>query len=199
MKDVVWFSEVDKNDVNLVGGKGANLGELYKLDINIPNGFIITSQAYFKSLASSGTVDRIRAILYDLDINNPENLQSKALACQNEILKVSLDKNLEHEIKSFYRKLSGRHDLFVAVRSSATAEDLPQASFAGQQSTFLNIKGVKELKKAVLGSWASLFEARAIFYRSEKKFDHFKVGIAVPIQKMIKFLFTSIKYGPCFK
>ena len=186
MKNVVWFSEVDKNDVNLVGGKGANLGELYKLNINIPNGFIITSQAYFESLASFGTLDRIRAILYDLDIDNPENLQSKALACQNEILKISLDKNLEHEIKSFYKKLSGRHDLSVAVRSSATAEDLPQASFAGQQSTFLNIKGVKELKKAVLSSWASLFEARAIFYRSEKKFDHFKVGIAVPIQKMVE-------------
>ena len=94
MKNVVWFSEVDKNDVNLVGGKGANLGELYKLNINIPNGFIITSQAYFESLASFGTLDRIRAILYDLDIDNPENLQSKALACQNEILKISLDKNL---------------------------------------------------------------------------------------------------------
>ena len=186
MKDIVWFSEVDKDDVALVGGKGANLGELYKLDINIPNGFIITSQAYFNALKSAGTIDRIRGILYGLNVDNPLDLESRALACQREILNLNLDKSLENKVEKYYKKLSGSQDIFVAVRSSATAEDLPQASFAGQQSTFLNVRGKKELKSAILKAWASLFEARAIFYRTEKKFDHFKVRIALPIQKMVE-------------
>src|SRR3990167_5111082 len=87
MKDIVWFSEVDKDDVNLVGGKGANLGELYKLNINIPNGFIITSQAYFNALNSTGAIDRIRGILYGLNIDNPLDLESRAQACQKKIIK----------------------------------------------------------------------------------------------------------------
>ena len=186
MKDFVWFSEVDKDDVALVGGKGANLGELYKLNINIPNGFIITSQVYFNALKSTGAVDRIRGILYGLNTDNPLDLESRALACQREILNLEIDKIIENKIEKYYKKLSGSHDIFVAVRSSATAEDLPQASFAGQQSTFLNVRGKKELKRAISKAWASLFEARAIFYRTEKKFDHFKVGIALPIQKMIQ-------------
>src|SRR3989338_3002388 len=138
MKDIVWFSEVDKDDVALVGGKCANLGELYKLDINIPNGFIITSQAYFNALKSAGTIDRIRGILYGLNVDNPLDLESRALACQREILNLNLDKSLENKVEKYYKKLSGSQDILVAVRSSATAEDLPQASFAGQQSTLFS-------------------------------------------------------------
>lgn len=186
MQDIVWFSEVDKDDGALVGGKGANLGELYNLDVSIPNGFIVTSEAYFKNLKDSGTLDRIRGILYGLDIENPTLLQSKALACQEEIKKIELDEELERKLYEYYKKLSGPKDVYVAVRSSATAEDLPEASFAGQQSTFLNVRGNGNLKKALLEAWASLFEARAIFYREEKKFDHFKVGIAIPVQKMVQ-------------
>src|SRR4030042_1857963 len=194
MPDIVWFSQVDKEDVPLVGGKGANLGELYKLGISIPNGFIITSQAYFENIKRSGTLDRIKGILYDVDVENPVLLDSKAKACQAEIKKISLDNNLEQKIYDYYERLSNGKSVYVAVRSSATAEDLPEASFAGQQSTFLNICGKKKLKEAILNAWASLFEARAIFYRVQKQFDHFKVGIALPIQKMVQSEVSGIMF-----
>ncbi len=185
-QDIVWFSQVDKEDVGLVGGKGANLGELAKIGAPVPDGFIVTSNAYFDNLKKSGAYDRIRGILYDLDSNNPGQLETKALACQKQIKKIQLDRGLEEKLNNFYKKLSGTRDVLVAVRSSATAEDLPQASFAGQQSTFLNIIGKKALKEALLNAWASLFEARAIFYRVNQHFDHFKVGIAIPVQKMVQ-------------
>lgn len=184
-KDIVWFSEVDKEDVGLVGGKGANLGELSKINIPIPNGFIVTSSAYFKNLDKSGALDRIKGTLYDLDVENPTQLQIKAEACQKEIRNTDLDSKLEKTLYEFYNKLKGSKNTFVAVRSSATAEDLPEASFAGQQSTFLNVKNNKGLKSALLDVWASLFEARAIFYRASKNYDHFKVKIAVVVQLMI--------------
>ncbi len=186
MPDVVWFSEVDKEDGDLVGGKGANLGELYRIKIPLPNGFIVTAEAYFYSITKSGTLDRIRGILYGLDSENPNQLQQKALECQEEIKKIILGKELEEKIYKFYDELSQKKDKFVAVRSSATAEDLPEASFAGQQSTFLNIRGHQNLKKAILDAWASLFEARAIYYRVQKNFDHFKIGIAIPVQLMVQ-------------
>lgn len=186
MRDLVWFSEVDKDEGALVGGKGANLGELAKIKIPIPNGFIVTSEAYFENLTRSGTLDRIKGILYGLNVDDPMILESKANACQEEIKKIRLDDNFEKSIYKFYDKLSSGKNARVAVRSSATAEDLPEASFAGQQSTFLNVLGHRDLKEAILGAWASLFEARAIFYRVQKNFDHFKVGIAVLVQKMIQ-------------
>lgn len=194
MEEIVWFSQVDKNDINLVGGKGANLGELYNLNIPVPNGFIVTSDAYFENLIKSGAQDRLRSHLYGLDIENPTLLQSKALICQEEIKKIKLDKNLEKKLYKYYRELSGPKDAYVAVRSSATAEDLPEASFAGAQKTFLNVKGKTDLKEALLGSWASLFEARAIFYRVQNNFDHFKVRIAVPVQKMIQSDISGIMF-----
>ena len=185
-KDVVWFSEVDKKDGGLVGGKGANLGELAKIGAPIPDGFIVTSHAYFDTIRESGALDRIKGILFNLNVEDPVALDSKARACQEEVKKVELDESLKNKIEKYYKKLSGGRNALVAVRSSATAEDLPQASFAGQQSTFLNIRGEKELIEAILGCWASLFEARAIFYRQEQNFDHFKVGIAVPVQVMVQ-------------
>ena len=186
MEDVVWFKDVDKDDIKYVGGKGANLGELYKAKIPVPNGFIVTAQAYFKNVEETGAIDRIKGLLFNLDIENPVNLQEKAEACQSEIKKMELDSQLSKKIDKFYDELSGARDAYVAVRSSATAEDLPEASFAGQQATFLNVAGKKAVRQAVLDAWASLFEARAIFYRVQKNFDHFKVGIAVPIQIMVQ-------------
>ena len=186
MKDLVWFSEVDKNDTAMVGGKGANLGELYKIGIPVPNGFVITSEAYFRTVRESGAIDKIRGILFNLDVENPVLLAQKAQECQNEITSIKLDTKLESAIENYYKKLTHAKNKLVAVRSSATAEDLPEASFAGQQKTFLNVSGASELKEAVLNAWASLFEARAIFYRVEKNFDHFKVGIALPVQLMVE-------------
>ncbi|MDO8487037.1 MAG: phosphoenolpyruvate synthase [Candidatus Curtissbacteria bacterium] len=186
MKDLVWFSEIDKNDTALVGGKGANLGELYKIGAPVPNGFIITAQAYFRTLEDSGAIDKIKGILFNLDVENPALLADKALACQKVISGIKLDPKLESQVNSYYNKLTQSKNKLVAVRSSATAEDLPEASFAGQQKTFLNISGTGKLQKAVLDGWASLFEARAIYYRVQKGFDHFKVGIALPVQLMVE-------------
>lgn len=186
MQQVFWFDEVDKNDIRLVGGKGANLGELTRIGVPVPNGFIITADAYFEATGKSGVLDRIRGILYDINIEDPISLDSKAKACQQEIKKIKLPQDLKDKILKYYEKLTKGKKAYVAVRSSATAEDLPEASFAGQQSTFLNVKGKEELLESVLLAWASLFEARAIFYRQEKKFDHTKVGIAVPVQLMVQ-------------
>lgn len=186
MEDVVWFKDVDKNDVATVGGKGANLGELAKIGAPVPDGFIVTAQAYFDTAEKSGALDRIKGILYELNTEDPVALDTKAKTCQKEIEKIELPQELKEKILKFYEKLSKGKNALVAVRSSATAEDLPEASFAGQQSTFLNIKGRNELLEAILSAWASLFEARAIFYRQEHKFDHAKVGIAIPVQIMIQ-------------
>src|SRR3990167_5271362 len=186
MQNVVWFKDVDKSDIPTVGGKGANLGELTKIGAPVPNGFIISADAYFEAVTASGVLDRIRSILYGINVEDPVALDTKASACQEEIKKIVLSKELKAEIFKFYEKLSNGKNALVAVRSSATAEDLPEASFAGQQATFLNVRGKQELTSAILAAWASLFEARAIFYRQQQNFDHAKVGIAVPVQIMVQ-------------
>lgn len=182
-KNIVWFDEVTKADIPLVGGKGANLGEMVHAKIPVPPGFIVTAEAYFKFLAGSGLADEIRRYLENLNVNDSKRLQEVAELIKDKISRAPIPPNMVKEIKQAYRKLGQG---LVAVRSSATAEDLPEASFAGQQRTFLNIQGEDDVVAAIQGCWASLFEPRAIFYRVEQGFDHFKVGIAVPVQKMIQ-------------
>ena len=182
-KTIVWFNEITKNDIPIVGGKGANLGEMTRFGIPVPPGFVVTASAYFDFLKQTGLIDKIRRLLEPVDVNDSRKLQQTAEEVQQLILKAAMPPKLAQEIEQAYIKL-GRG--LVAVRSSATAEDLPEASFAGQQRTFLNIEGEKEVVEAVQGCWASLFEARAIFYREELDFDHFKVGIAVPVQRMVQ-------------
>lgn len=188
MKNIIWFREVDKDDTALVGGKGANLGELTRAGLPVPPGFIVTSVAYFEFLKKTGLDKKIKSILRGLDVENSKKLNEAAVLIQKEILSKPMPTMLSKDIAASYQKLytSFENAMFVAVRSSATAEDLPQASFAGQQKTFLNVSGAEEVIKAVRKSWASLFEARAIYYREVNHFDHLKVGIAVPIQKMIQ-------------
>jgi pyruvate, water dikinase len=182
-KTIVWFDEVGKKDLATVGGKGANLGELTSAKIPVPQGFIVTAQAYYAFLEQTGISSQIRQILSDLNPHDSKQLQQKAEEIQQVILKRDVPPALVNEIKMAYKKMGeGR----VAVRSSATAEDLPEASFAGQQSTFLNVYGESQVVEAIKGCWASLFNARAIFYRVEQKYDHFKVGIAVPVQRMVQ-------------
>jgi pyruvate,water dikinase len=180
---VVWFEEVTKKDVPLVGGKGANLGEMTNAHIPVPPGFIVTASAYFDFLKKTKIGDKIHGLLTPLDANNSRQLQEVAEKIKDVILQAKMPPELSREIKESYRKMGGG---LVAVRSSATAEDLPEASFAGQQRTFLNIEGEDEVVTAVQGCWASLFEPRAIFYREQQGFDHFKVGIAVPVQRMVQ-------------
>jgi pyruvate,water dikinase len=182
-KAIVWFNEVSKEDVPTVGGKGANLGEMTKAKIPVPPGFIVTADAYFDFLKKSKLVGRISRLLKPLNPDNSNQLHQIAGQIKQLILDTPIPPETAEEIKHSYTKMGGG---LVAVRSSATAEDLPEASFAGQQRTFLNIEGRKEVITAVRGCWASLFEPRAIFYRHQQGFDHFKVGIAVPVQKMVQ-------------
>ncbi len=182
-KPIVWFDEVTRKDIPTVGGKGANLGEMTNAGIPVPPGFIVTATAYFDFLEKTGITEKIRQLLKSVDVNNSRQLQQVAQQVQQVILKAGMPPELADEIRKAYSKLG---DGLVAVRSSATAEDLPEASFAGQQSTFLNLKGEEAVISAVQRCWASLFEARAIFYREQQGFDHFKVGIAIPVQRMVQ-------------
>ena len=181
-KDLVWFDEVDKEDLLLVGGKGANLGELTKAAIPVPPGFIVTTESYFLFLDESGLHQQIGEILESLNPDDSEQLLQIATEIKDMITNATMPQHIADEIREAYGKMGG----LVAVRSSATAEDLPEASFAGQHRTFLNVRGEEEVIVAVQGCWASLFEPRAIFYRHEQGLDHLKVGIAVPVQRMVQ-------------
>jgi pyruvate,water dikinase len=180
--NVAWFMEIGKEDLPLVGGKGANLGELTNLEIPVPPGFIVTTQSYFHFLDDSGLRTKIKGILKKLDADNSKNLEKSATRIKELITNARMPQKIADEIKEAYAKLGG----LVAVRSSATAEDLPEASFAGQQRTFLNIQGEEEVVAAVQGCWASLFEPRAIFYREQHGLNHIRVGIAVVVQRMVQ-------------
>jgi len=194
-KLVVWFKEVDKADLPLVGGKGANLGEMFKIGIPVPDGFIVTSEAYYVFLKDSGIKPKLEAILKDLDVSHSNRLEKAAKQVRDLILKAPIPKEISDGIIKHYHEMGKTfHDPLVAVRSSATAEDLPTASFAGQQDTYLNVKGEASVVQHVRRCWASLFTARAIFYRVENKFDHFKVGIAVPVQKMVQSVSSGIMF-----
>lgn len=182
-KAVVWFNEVTKKDIPLVGGKGANLGEMTNAGIPVPPGFIVTAAAYFDFIEKAELTDKIRTLLEPLDVHDSKKLQDIAAKVQQLIEDADMPPEIAREIEQAYIKMGKG---LVAVRSSATAEDLPEASFAGQQATFLNVQGEKDVVKAVQGCWASLFGARAIFYRQEQGFEHFKVGIAVPVQRMVQ-------------
>lgn len=182
-KTVVWFNEVTKEDIPLVGGKGANLGEMTHAQIPVPPGFIVTANTYFNFLQKTSLTVKIRKLLEYVDVDESKQLQEAAAQVRQLISEAELPPEIGQEIKQAYIKMGEGP---VAVRSSATAEDLPDASFAGQQRTFLNIEGADEVVHAVQECWASLFEARAVFYRVQQGFDHFKVGIAVPVQKMVQ-------------
>jgi pyruvate,water dikinase len=182
-KAIVWFNEVTKKDIPLVGGKGANLGEMTNAGIPVPSGFIVTASAYFDFIEKANLQGKIKSLLDPLNIHDSKQLQETAEKVQKLITDATMPAELAKEIEQAYVKMGKG---LVAVRSSATAEDLPEASFAGQQATFLNVEGEKDVVKAVQDCWASLFGARAIFYRQEQGFEHFKVGIAVPVQRMVQ-------------
>lgn len=182
---VVWFKEIGRHDIPLVGGKGANLGEMTQAGIPVPNGYCVTAPAYYYFLDENNLRDEIKEVLTGLDINNNKELFAASKRAKEVILKAKMPEDLAVQIIESYHQFPHKNQE-VAVRSSATAEDLPDASFAGQQATYLNISGDDDVVKTVQKCWASLFEARAIFYREEKGFDHFKVGIAVPVQMMVQ-------------
>jgi pyruvate,water dikinase len=187
-KYVVWFKDVGKEDVAIVGGKGANLGEMTQAGFPVPPGFIITVHAYTEFIERSNLKEKISTILSTVDVNKSKSLDEVAKKIQSLITRAEFPRDIALEIIRAYFKLGGnltKHAV-VAVRSSATAEDLPGASFAGQQATFLNVQGEANLVEKVKEAWASLFTARAIFYRATNHYDHFKIGIAIPVQKMVE-------------
>ena len=192
-KFVYFFNELSIKDVPLVGGKNASLGEMYshltKKGVKIPNGFATTAEAYNYFLDSTGLKKKIQEILRGLDTKNVKDLMKRGNAIRKLIVSTEMPKDFQTAIVKAYRELSVGYknkNIDVAVRSSATAEDLPDASFAGQQETFLNISGEKDLLLAVRKCIASLFTNRAISYRVDKKFDHFSIALSVGVQKMVR-------------
>ncbi|RLC93888.1 MAG: phosphoenolpyruvate synthase [Chloroflexi bacterium] len=183
LKMIAWFDQLSKADIPLAGGKGANLGEMTRSQIPVPPGFVVTAYAYFRFLEEAKLTEKIRAYLTGLDARDSKTLEQAANQIKDLISQATMPAGIAEEIRQAYRSMGGG---LVAVRSSATAEDLPEASFAGQQRTFLNVEGEDSVVAAVQGCWASLFEPRAIFYRVEQGFDHLQVGIAVPVQRMVQ-------------
>ncbi|MEK7155045.1 MAG: phosphoenolpyruvate synthase [Patescibacteria group bacterium] len=184
MQYIKWFKEISKEDIGIAGGKGANLGELTQAGIPVPPGFVVLASAYFDFLESNKLRPKIHQILSTTDIEDPAQLNPASQKIQKLMEKSSVPAEIAKQIFQSYHKLGSRQA--VAVRSSATAEDLPEASFAGQQESYLNVLGDANVVAKVKACWISLFGARSIFYRHQQKFDHFKVGIAVPIQAMIQ-------------
>ncbi|MBP2025011.1 phosphoenolpyruvate synthase [Peptoniphilus stercorisuis] len=194
---IKWFDEIGKDDIPVVGGKGANLGELTSMGLPVPPGFCITASGYDKFIDYAELDEVVKFLMEPLDVDNVDALQEVGTAIQNKINQGEIYSELEDEIISAYREFSekiGVKDPEVAVRSSATAEDLPDASFAGQQDTYLHIRGEEELIKHVRACWASLWTSRAIYYREKQNFDHFDVSLSVVIQKMV----NSEKSGVMF-
>jgi len=213
VKRVMWFSEISKDDIAYVGGKGANLGEMFRANLPIPEGFVVTAQTYKEFIERTNIKDKIIAITEKItDPEDTAKLQELANEIQKLVLSTEIPNEIKEEIIETYDELCQeagsastvksaeqilnsiktqnvnniqKEQLFVAIRSSATAEDLPEASFAGQQATFLNIKGREQIVQAVRACWASLFTARAIYYRIRNGFPHDKVLIAVVVQKMV--------------
>lgn len=193
MKFIKWLDEVSIEDVGLVGGKNASLGEMLKElkneGVNIPYGFALTAQSYWYLLESSHIKEKIESTLEALNTHDINDLQTKCAAVRQMIEQAQLPQDLVQEIKEAYIKLSSMYstqNTDVAVRSSATAEDLPDASFAGQQDTYLNVKGIENVIKYVKKCYASIFTDRATSYRHDKGFNHFDIGLSVTVQKMAR-------------
>ena len=199
---VKWFSELDKNSGAVAGGKGANLAEIYNMKVPVPPGFVVTAQAYDYFIEKAGIKEKIKMLLSEINYEDTKQLDEITKIIRELITTSKLPKEIEEEILESYESLgaseiqdemgyatrilkNSSEPIFVAVRSSATAEDLEGASFAGQQETFVNVKGNSDLLTSVRKCFASLFTARAVYYRNKKGFAHEKVSLAVVVQKMI--------------
>lgn len=194
---IKWFNEIGKDDVGLVGGKGANLGELTSFGLPVPPGFCVTAEAYTKFIKYAELDEVVKLLMEAVDVENVDDLTNASKEIQNKIKEKDFDPELEEEILRAYREFSediGVKNPEVAVRSSATAEDLPDASFAGQQDTYLHISGEEELLNHIRDCFASLWTSRAIYYREKQNYDHFDVALSVVIQKMV----NSEKSGVMF-
>ncbi|MCZ7402000.1 MAG: phosphoenolpyruvate synthase [Candidatus Methanoperedens sp.] len=184
---VVWLEEVGKEDIAIVGGKGASLGEMLRAELPVPTGFAVTAQAFRRFIDENGINDELFSSL-DVDVDDADILRSAEKKAKQIIMAAKIPQDIEKSIRSKYKELCKKEgeEVFVAVRSSATAEDLPDASFAGQQDTFLNMRGEQNVIDAVKKCWASLYGARAIYYRVKQGFDHSKVNLCAVVQMMVE-------------
>ncbi len=188
MKTIVWANEVNKQSIPQVGGKGANLGEMLGANLPIPQAFIVTADAFDHFITTVDIKDEIIKILSEVKVDDEKSLTSASKAVRDVVRSAKIPWNLEVDIVGAYKKLSemaGDKETFVAVRSSATAEDLPEASFAGQQETYLNVHTKEDLLDKVRECWGSLYTPRAIFYREKQGFKHEEVKLAVVVQRMV--------------
>src|SRR5580658_2308358 len=187
---IIPFEKLKNKDVELVGGKNASIGEmisrLASLGVSVPGGFATTSHAYRDFLAQDGLDERIRAALASLDVDDVERLAVIGKQLRGWMLATPFPTRLNDEVLAAWRKMGNGSEFAVAVRSSATAEDLPEASFAGQQETFLNVRGEEHLLSCMHEVYASLFNDRAIAYRVHSKFDHNAVALSVGVQHMVR-------------
>src|SRR5579871_3125350 len=187
-----WFKDIRLEDVPLVGGKTASLGELYSVlssqGVRVPDGFALTAQAYRDALTEAGAWDGLRALLAGIDKQRIADLERRAAEARAIVYAATDSETLRLQVTESYRQLEREYgaNIAVAVRSSVTAEDLPTASFAGQHESFLNIRGASELMQACRRCFASLFTTRAISYRIDNGFDHFKVALSVAVMKMVR-------------
>ncbi len=165
--NILWLEEIRKEDIISVGGKGASLGEMSSIGLPVPKAFVVTAQAFRRFLVETGIEQKIYKTLDRLDVENNVALEKAAETAKGLVLKAKVPAVIRDDVKKAYRRMSS-DDLVVAVRSSASAEDLPDASFAGQQETYLNIRGESALLTSVQKCWASLYGARAIYYRSKQ-------------------------------
>ena len=187
---VISLDKLGKNDIDKVGGKNASLGEMIShltdLGVSVPGGFATTSEAFNKFLIGTGLQDKIKAALQGLDVDDVAALTATGKKIRDMIIEQELPKDLEQEIRDAFAEMSQGEDIAVAVRSSATAEDLPDASFAGQQETFLNIRGIDNILIAIKEVFASLYNDRAIAYRVHKGFEHSGVALSAGVQRMVR-------------
>ncbi len=195
MKRIANIKDLGINDIPLAGGKAANLGELTSAGFDVPQGFVLTTSAYDYFLQHNGLKSILSTFIAGLDVSSDSALQEASSSIRQAFDNGEVPKDLEKEVIDEYRKLSkGNGYALVAVRSSATAEDLPTASFAGQQDTFLNVSNPESLMESVKRCWSSLFTPRAISYRVSKNFDHDKVKLAVVVQRMISSEYSGIMF-----
>ncbi|MFH0713074.1 MAG: phosphoenolpyruvate synthase [Candidatus Micrarchaeota archaeon] len=200
-KNIYWFKELSRDSLAAAGGKGANLAEMINNNFPVPPGFVVSSYAYFEFIKHNGIDEIIRQNCSLLDVYDNVSLDKASQIVKEAILNGEIPQDIRADIIKSYNHLCGvdliptdSQEIYVAIRSSATAEDLPEASFAGQQESFLNIKGGDAVVAAVKKCWASLFGARAMYYRVEQGFDHMKVGLAAVVQKMCQSEISGVMF-----
>ena len=182
--DILWLEEIRKEDIASVGGKGASLGEMASIGLPIPPAFVVTSQAFRRFLSESGLENTIFDEIDALNVEDSATLREVSDKTKEKVMAAAMPQSIRDEITAAYKRFSDT-GVYVAVRSSATAEDLPDASFAGQQETFLNVSGLENVLHAVQGCWASLYNGRAIYYRAKQGFDNRSINIAVVVQQLV--------------